>query len=107
MSEVRMTQPTEIILLIDEEKNNDGYWYAVNGTDSTDQLTQAHNKGGNLLYADGHAKYILYDKFPVDLNGGALKTRTTESPRFYDLSFGATGFWNPTPASAFGSCVAP
>jgi prepilin-type N-terminal cleavage/methylation domain-containing protein/prepilin-type processing-associated H-X9-DG protein len=106
MHSVRMTQPTEVIVLVDEDKANDGFWYAINSTSSTDALTQIHNHGGNLLFADGHAKFYPYDVYPLDRNAGALKTRMTEAPRFYDKSFGTAGYWNPSPAP-LGTCAAP
>jgi prepilin-type processing-associated H-X9-DG protein len=106
MHDVRMTSPTEVVLLVDEASANDGFWYAWNGTNSTDALTQVHNGGGNLLFADGHVKFYPYDVYPLDRNAGALKTRMTEAPRFYDRSFGVNGYWNP-PAAPLGTCAAP
>jgi prepilin-type N-terminal cleavage/methylation domain-containing protein/prepilin-type processing-associated H-X9-DG protein len=106
MHDVRMSQPSDIIVLVDEDKNNDGFWYAVNSTNSTDALTRVHNNGGNLLFADGHAKFYSYDVYPLDSAHGALKVDTSMTPRFYDPSFGAGGFWAGTQAT-LGSCAAP
>lgn len=106
MHDVRMTQPSDIILLVDEDKANDGFWYAINSTSSTDALTQIHNGGGNLLFADGHVKFYPYDVYPLDRNAGTLKTRMTEAPRFYDRSFGTSGYWAGS-AAVFGTCAAP
>lgn len=108
MHDVRISEPTDIIVLIDEDKNNDGFWYATNSSSSTDQLTQVHNKGGNMLFADGHAKFFPYDVYPLDnsTTGLANKIRQTGSPRFYDRSFGVNGFWEPSPAP-LGTCSSP
>jgi prepilin-type N-terminal cleavage/methylation domain-containing protein/prepilin-type processing-associated H-X9-DG protein len=106
MHNVRMTQPSDVILLVDEAKANDGFWYAIDSTSSTDALTQVHNGGGNLLFADGHAKFYPYDVYPLDKNAGALKTQMTGAPRFYDRSFGVNGFWAGSTAT-LGSCIAP
>lgn len=108
LHDVRMSTPTEIILLIDEDKNNDGYWYATDAVGSTDQLTQVHNGGGNLLFADYHVKFLPYDVFPLDRSAAGLanKVSQTNNPRFYDRSFGTNGYWNPTPAP-LGTCGAP
>lgn len=104
MHNVRMTQPSDIIVLIDEAHANDGFWYT--GAGSTDALTQDHNGGGNLLFADGHAKFYPFDVYPLDASAAALKNRTTGTPRFYDLSFGVNGFWEGSKAS-FGTCAIP
>jgi prepilin-type N-terminal cleavage/methylation domain-containing protein/prepilin-type processing-associated H-X9-DG protein len=106
MHDVRMSQPSEIIVLVDEDKNNDGFWYAVSGSNSTDALTRVHNNGGNLLFADGHAKFYSYDVYPLDSSHGALKVDMTHVPRFYDQSFGAAGYWQGSEAT-LGSCGAP
>lgn len=108
--DVRITQPAEIILLVDEHTTNDGFFY-TEGNTSTDHLTETHNGGGNLLFTDGHVKYYSIDQYPIKdsaLDGSAiaLKTRMTGTPRFYDRSFGINGF-NAAAASTFGTCQAP
>jgi prepilin-type N-terminal cleavage/methylation domain-containing protein/prepilin-type processing-associated H-X9-DG protein len=106
MHDVRMSQPSEIIVLVDEDKANDGFWYAVNSANSTDALTRVHNNGGNLLFADGHAKFYSYDVYPLDSEHGALKVDMTHVPRFYDRSFGSSGYWTGSEAT-LGSCGTP
>jgi prepilin-type N-terminal cleavage/methylation domain-containing protein/prepilin-type processing-associated H-X9-DG protein len=102
-----ITESSSIILLDDEASNNDGYFYAVNNPNSTDQMTKIHNGGGNLLFCDGHAKFYQFDAFPVNNANGVLKSRTSGSPRFYDLGLdGTTGYYNAT-TMGFGSCQAP
>ncbi|MEO6908930.1 MAG: hypothetical protein ABI210_13675, partial [Abditibacteriaceae bacterium] len=118
MNDVRLRTPSEIILLVDEEYANDGFFYTESGN-STDTITDIHNGAGNLLFTDGHAKSYTNGQYPlVSSTGGnaaalALKTRNTGTPRFYDPAFGnynsATkvgGYYGPpaTP-SAFGSCT--
>lgn len=89
MSDAAMVESASIILLVDEAKTlNDGFFYAVNDSGSTDALTKAHLEGGNLLLADGHVKYYSFSSFPVDSTGGTFKARTTGTPRFHDLAFG-------------------
>jgi prepilin-type N-terminal cleavage/methylation domain-containing protein/prepilin-type processing-associated H-X9-DG protein len=104
MHSVRLTQPGDIVILVDEDKANDGFWYT--GSGSTDALTQIHNGGGNLLFADGHVKLYPFASYPLDASAATLKTRTTGTPRFYDLSFGTGGFWKGSEAT-FGSCTKP
>jgi prepilin-type N-terminal cleavage/methylation domain-containing protein/prepilin-type processing-associated H-X9-DG protein len=78
----------EIILLIDEAKTlNDGFFWAVNNGASTDDLTQAHLEGGNLLFMDGHVKFFNYSTFPTNT---ANKSAMTGFPRFHDLAMGGT-----------------
>ncbi|HVF09473.1 MAG TPA: DUF1559 domain-containing protein, partial [Abditibacteriaceae bacterium] len=94
MSDVRIRQPVEIVILVDEDKNNDGFFYATKTGDpaigalgnSTDELTQLHNGGGNLLFADGHVKFYSPKTFALDASpeGLANKYRQTGSPRFHD-----------------------
>lgn len=102
-----LTESASIILLDDEQSNNDGYFYAVDNPNSTDQMTKIHNGGGNLLFADGHAKFYNFNSFPINnsTTGLDLKTRTTGSPRFYDLGLGSAGYFDGAPA--FGTCPAP
>jgi prepilin-type processing-associated H-X9-DG protein len=108
MHNVRMTQPSDVIILVDEDSNNDGYWYADDVRGSTDSLVTFHNGGGNLLFADGHAKYFPYKVFPLDNSpqGLANKADMTGTPRFYDRSFGVNGFWEGS-AAVFGTCATP
>jgi prepilin-type N-terminal cleavage/methylation domain-containing protein/prepilin-type processing-associated H-X9-DG protein len=94
LSDARIRQPTEIVLLVDEGKSlNDGFFWAVNDSanDDDDELTQVHNGGGNLLFADGHVKFTVFSKFPLDgsAQGKANKTTMTGSPRFHDRAFGS------------------
>jgi prepilin-type N-terminal cleavage/methylation domain-containing protein/prepilin-type processing-associated H-X9-DG protein len=120
LHDVRITQPTEIVLLVDEEKANDGYFFAVNDTkagstvagkitDSTDALVQYHNGGGNLLFCDGHAKFYAFSAFPLDASeqGKNNKWRDSGAPRFHDRTFGPWGsaHFGPT-ASTPDACNA-
>ncbi len=99
-AEFSVQSPTEVVLLVDEAYPADGFFWvpkdptsAVAKT-SSDQLTQVHNGGGNLLYADGHVKFIQFARFPAgdsaDDAGAATareaKTRSQGTPRFYDSS---------------------
>ena len=120
-NEAAITETSSVVLLDDEALNNDGFFYAEDTSNSTDQMTKIHNGGGNLLFADGHAKFYNFNRFPVNKSpiGQMLKTRTIGSPRFYDIGLGKppASTYNPvtdvTPpdvgyfASAFGTCVAP
>jgi prepilin-type N-terminal cleavage/methylation domain-containing protein/prepilin-type processing-associated H-X9-DG protein len=112
INDAAIQEPTSIVLLVDEDKANDGFLYAANSNTSTDELTQLHNGGGNLLMADGHVKFYGIGQFPLvstkdNQPAKDFKTRMTGTPRFWDKSFNgdaAKGF-NEHPA--FGSCSAP
>ena len=84
LNEAVVQNPSNIVTLIDEDKTlNDGFlWTDSSGTD---ELTQVHLGGGNVLFADGHVKFIQYGRFPRAAGGGRL---TTEGDiRFYDTTF--------------------
>ena len=104
LSQTRIRTPTDIVLLVDEQGPNDGFFWAVNGAkasvstgESTDELTSRHNGGGNLLFVDGHVKFYLDSEFPLDKTpqGLANKWKTAGSPRFHDRAFGAYGSSKP------------
>jgi len=57
-------ESASIVLLMDEEQANDGFWYAVDTDGSTDTLTSIHNGGGNVLLFDGHVKFYRSRRFP-------------------------------------------
>lgn len=84
---------TEVVLLVDEAYPSDGYFWVSNSPDASDQLTSIHNGGGNLLFADGHAKFYPFARFPIGDNGAAIsgnaghkaaKIRTSGQPRFLE-----------------------
>ena len=96
-AEFSVQNSTEVILLVDEAYPSDGYFWAPKPTEtgantSSDQLTQVHNGGGNLLFADGHVKFYPFARYPIgdssDPSTGASsianKARTQGAPRFYD-----------------------
>lgn len=108
LNDVRIRQPGEVVLLVDEDKANDGYFFAVDdtaarstipsggsgtATNSTDALTKIHNGGGNLLFCDAHVKFYNYDTFVLDASatGKANKWRQAGIPRFHDKAFGPQG----------------
>jgi prepilin-type N-terminal cleavage/methylation domain-containing protein/prepilin-type processing-associated H-X9-DG protein len=101
-----ISESSSVILLDDEAANNDGYFYAVNNPNSTDQMTKIHNGGGNLLFCDGHAKFYQFNAFPVNNANGTLKARTSGQPRFYDLGLGGSGYYDAS-AMGFGTCPSP
>ncbi|MEO6908979.1 MAG: prepilin-type N-terminal cleavage/methylation domain-containing protein [Abditibacteriaceae bacterium] len=120
MNDVRLRTPSEIVLLVDEDKANDGFFY-VPGTNpvpftSTDSLTKVHNDGGNILFCDGHVKFYPYNAYPLTIAPNApndstnpayeLKSRTTGTPRFFDKAFGTNGYYD-SGTLAFGSCNTP
>lgn len=102
LSQVRFRTPSEIILLVDEGKSlNDGYfWASMGGTaKATDELTTAHNGGGNILFYDGHVKFFQFEALPIKADSPIRTSTTVGQPRFRDLAFGAggvaqTGFYN-------------
>ena len=109
MNDVRLRTPSEIVLLVDEPHNNDGFFYTETNN-STDTITDIHNGAGNILFTDGHVKSYTQGQYPLVNSQSndaakALKTRTTGTPRFYDRAFGTAGYY--TAATAFGSCIAP
>jgi prepilin-type processing-associated H-X9-DG protein/prepilin-type N-terminal cleavage/methylation domain-containing protein len=90
---------SEVVLLVDEAFPSDGYFWApkpkdLNWDKSSDQLTQIHNGGGNILFCDGHVKFYPFSRFPAGDNGDAdtsvagasrtIKQATTGQPRFFD-----------------------
>lgn len=122
-STARMRQPTEIILLVDENNANDGFFWAFNAVGagypsaSTDALSSNHSSGGNLLFCDGHVKFYNRAALPIGdeakfPESATIETRTTGSPRFYDTAFDTNpappveGFYTG-PANTFGSCKLP
>jgi prepilin-type processing-associated H-X9-DG protein/prepilin-type N-terminal cleavage/methylation domain-containing protein len=118
---VRMKKPAEVVLLVDENNANDGYFYTAGllptpASGSTDALSQNHLKGGNLLFCDGHVKFYSYASLPLDNptvspTAATLKTQLTGAPRFWDKAFDmvapftdAEGYYaHPV----FGSCALP
>lgn len=105
-AEFKAQSPSEIILLVDEAYPSDGYFWANIAPSSSDQLTQIHNGGGNLLFADGHAKFYPFARFPAGdnlLEGAAsiaAKTATTGSPRFFEQGDSACDPTTATPPPA-------
>jgi prepilin-type N-terminal cleavage/methylation domain-containing protein/prepilin-type processing-associated H-X9-DG protein len=84
LQDAAIQSPSNIVLLIDEDKTlNDGFlWTSASGTD---ELAQFHLGGGNVVFADGHVKFVQYRRFPRAAGGGRLAT--TGDVRFYDSSF--------------------
>ena len=100
-SEAALSEDSLTILLLDEDKANDGFLYT--GSGSTDALTQIHNETGNLLFADGHVKSYAFRAFPLNAaDPMGIRARTVGGPRFL-LGPGYTGNEN----NGFGSCNAP
>lgn len=102
MGQTRIVVPTEVVLLVDEEKANDGFFYATDNKtsgatgSSSDSLTVKHNEGGNLLFADGHVKFYLIKNLPLvdnaaDPQAATIKYRTSGDVRFHDKRFGPKG----------------
>lgn len=118
---VRMKKPTEVVLLVDENNANDGYFYTagVGASGSTDALSQNHLKGGNLLFCDGHVKFYSYATLPLDNpttspTAVTLKNQLSGAPRFWDLAFVTDPTLQTTPPKKgfythpqFGSCEVP
>lgn len=80
---------TDVVMLVDEAFPSDAYFWATDDATASDQLTQIHNDGGNLLFADGHVKFYPYARFQAGDNALSetsklMKTRKTDQPRFYD-----------------------
>ena len=110
---VRMKQPTQVNLLIDEAYANDGFFYADDADGSTDAMAQNHLNTANILFCDGHIKSYPFNSYPVDRNTGttgveskALKTRITGTPRFWDAAFN-TGLPAVPPAPPIGYYTHP
>lgn len=96
----RIKNEDEIVLLVDEQGPNDGFFWAVSGKlakvstgESSDELTSRHNGGGNILFTDGHVKFYTNKELPLDKTpaGLANKWRTSGKPRFHDRAFGPYG----------------
>jgi prepilin-type N-terminal cleavage/methylation domain-containing protein/prepilin-type processing-associated H-X9-DG protein len=111
---VRMKHPDQINLLVDEAYANDGFFYADDAAGSTDSLATNHLNSGNILFCDGHIKSYTFEMYPLGKNtipgNGALKVKTSETPRFWDVSFttdqaqAVKGYYH---SDAFGDCKAP
>ncbi len=67
---VRMKQPTQVNLLIDEAYANDGFFFADDADGSTDAMAQNHLNTANILFCDGHIKSYPFNSYPVDRNTG-------------------------------------
>jgi prepilin-type N-terminal cleavage/methylation domain-containing protein/prepilin-type processing-associated H-X9-DG protein len=116
MNDVRLRTPSEIVLLVDEAHNNDGFFYTETNN-STDTITDVHNGAGNILFTDGHAKSYTNGQYPLvnsqsNNAAKALKTSLTGAPRFYDKAFGSAGYYvgaiDPvTSKPVLGSCANP
>lgn len=127
----KIAAPQDIILLVDEETANDGYFYATDnsasgaGGTSTDALTVMHNGGGNLLFVDGHVKYYNPISFPLDVSTQGQQNKFWYPgnninptyaaishpgawPRFHDKAFGPKGSAYPAlfGSSGYDSCAA-
>ena len=105
--ESRINSSSDIALLVDEDKANDGFFYIANANTSTDALTQIHNGGGNLLMVDGHVKFYPFSAMELDGQppGLANKNSLTNTPRFLDSNFGTNGYYDS--GATFGSCGCP
>jgi prepilin-type N-terminal cleavage/methylation domain-containing protein/prepilin-type processing-associated H-X9-DG protein len=118
----RVRVPSMMVLLVDEWRASDGYFWAANKTVSTDQLTKDHNSTGNLLFADGHVKSYPTASFPAYSADPATAATTiihkdaatdpnnvpaTSVPRFHDLALGKKGSAYPAPFGdpGFDSCA--
>jgi prepilin-type N-terminal cleavage/methylation domain-containing protein/prepilin-type processing-associated H-X9-DG protein len=99
--ESAVSESSLTVLLLDEDKANDGYVYT--GSGSTDALTQIHNETGNLLFADGHVKSYPFRAFPLNADDtSGLRSRKTGGPRFL---LGPD--YDPAQNNGFGSCSNP
>ena len=118
----RVRFPSSMVLLVDEWRASDGYFWAVGkgmAGASTDRGTTDHNTSTNLLFLDGHVKNYTNDAFPITeksdqglTNKSAGYSRPTEpastvTPRFHDVALGPMG--SSYPAVAFhgtkDSCI--
>lgn len=91
-AEFSVQNTSDVILLVDEAYPSDGYFWASADPKASDQLTEIHNSGGNLLFVDGHVKFYPFARFPIGDNdtsatgaiAGTTKTLTSGQPRFFD-----------------------
>jgi prepilin-type N-terminal cleavage/methylation domain-containing protein/prepilin-type processing-associated H-X9-DG protein len=94
-AEFAVQSGTEVVLLVDEAFPADAYFWATNDATSSDQLTSVHNGGGNLLFADGHAKFYPFARFPAGDNADSNQTakdakgKDTGAPRFRETGTAA------------------
>lgn len=110
----RVRFPSSMVLLVDEWKASDAYFWAADNPASTDTITKDHNASGNLLFLDGHAKNYTNSNFPLDDSGPATTAGTglankiagskrgnepasTSTPRFRDVTLGPEGAYSPNP----------
>ena len=80
---------SSVALLVDEAYPSDGYFWATDAAEGSDQMQQIHNGGGNILFCDGHVKFYSFAAFHAGDNSGdtasqTIKTRITGQPRFFD-----------------------
>lgn len=98
-AEFAVINSTDVVLLVDEAYPSDGFFWASDHNDASDQMTQIHNGGGNLLFVDGHVKFYPFGRFPAadnqDATYGAsakvVKMLDAGQPRFYEPSLKAAG----------------
>lgn len=100
-AEAAIEEDTQTILLMDEDRANDGFIYT--GAGATDTLTSIHNDTGNLLFVDGHVKAYPFRVFPLDAADTlGIRSRKAGGPRFL-LGPNDNGSAN----NGFGSCNVP
>lgn len=90
-AEFSVQNSADVVLLVDEAYPSDGYFWATDNPNGSDQLQQIHNGGGNILFADGHVKFYPFGAFPIGDNQGntthqSTKKRSTGQPRFFDTA---------------------
>jgi len=103
--EFAVKESTQVALLVDEAYPTDGFFWATADPAASDQMTQIHNGGGNILFCDGHVKFYPFGRFPIGDNGDAntsvalasraAKISTTSQPRFYEVGGPTSGTFDP------------
>ncbi len=104
----RVRFPNSMVLLVDEWRASDAFFWAINDPASTDTVTKDHNASGNLLFLDGHVKSYTNDSLPLDEtptglankmagNTRATEPKSTDTPRFRDVTLGPDGAYYPSP----------
>ena len=110
----RVRFPSSMVLLVDEWRASDAYFWAVATDTSTDTITKDHNATGNILFMDGHVRNFSNDSFVLTNNKAAdvgaasianksagstraNEPKTSNAPRFHDVTLGFAGSNYPTP----------
>lgn len=81
LKEAAIPAATNYVLLVDEDPSiNDGYFWASDNMNATDEKSKMHLEGGNLLFVDGHVKFYSTGKFLLDGSAAGKANKVAGAP---------------------------